>query len=143
MSKRSWWRNGVRFACQGSGKCCVSHDADGYVFLTIEDRRRLAAHFGLPTREFTKEHCETTDGVYHLKRTGPACRFLDTGDNSCSVYDSRPTQCRTWPFWPENMPARAWTKVAAFCPGVGQGPVIPASEIEEILDEQERSNKAL
>ena len=28
-------------------------------------------------------------------------------------------QCRTWPFWPENMSSKAWTSIAAFCPGVG------------------------
>ncbi|MBW7930975.1 MAG: YkgJ family cysteine cluster protein [Gammaproteobacteria bacterium] len=138
---RSWWRDGVRFACQGSGRCCVSRGAYGYVYLTLEDRRRLAAILGMPTRQFTREHCAQTDGLFHLKETGPECRFLV--DNRCAVYEGRPTQCRTWPFWPENMPARAWTAIAAFCPGVGKGAVIPAERIEAALDEQERSTAAL
>jgi Fe-S-cluster containining protein len=138
---RAWWRDGVRFACQGSGRCCVSRGAYGYVYLTLEDRRRLAAHLGMPTRRFTREHCAKTDGLFHLKETGPECRFLV--DNRCSVYEGRPTQCRTWPFWPENMPARAWTAIAAFCPGVGKGAVISAERIEAALEEQERSTAAL
>ena len=138
---RLWWQEGVRFACQGSGKCCVSRGAYGFVYLTLEDRRRLAAHLGMPTWQFTRQHCAKTDGLFHLKETGPECRFLR--ENRCSVYEGRPTQCRTWPFWPENMPARAWTAIATFCPGVGQGPVVRAARIEAILDEQQRSTAEL
>jgi len=51
------------------------------------------------------------------------CRFLDpVTKKRCLVYEARPAQCRTWPFWPENMNARAWDReVVAFCPGVGKG----------------------
>jgi Fe-S-cluster containining protein len=55
-------------------------------------------------------------------------------NKQCSVYEARPNQCRTWPFWPEVMNAKSWKKdVADFCPGVGKGPVIPAKEIERQL----------
>ena len=138
---RPWWQEGVRFACQGSGKCCVSRGAYGFVYLTLEDRRRLAAHLGMPTWQFPRQHCAKTDGLFHLKETGPECRFLR--ENRCSVYEGRPTQCRTWPFWPENMPARAWTAIAAFCPGVGQGPTVRSGKIGALLAEQKRSTAAL
>ena len=138
---RPWWQEGVRFACQGSGKCCVSRGAYGFVYLTLGDRRRLAAHLGMPTWQFTRQHCAKTDGLFHLKETGPECRFLR--ENRCSVYEGRPTQCRTWPFWPENMPARAWTAIAAFCPGVGQGPTVRSGKIGALLAEQKRSTAAL
>ncbi len=138
---KPWWADGLRFACQGSGRCCVSRGAYGYVYLTLADRRRLATALGLPTRRFTQLHCRKTDGYFHLRDDGPDCRFLV--DHRCSVYEDRPTQCRTWPFWPENMPARAWTAIAAFCPGVGQGRVVPASRIEAMLDEQQRSTAEL
>jgi hypothetical protein len=120
----SWWRDGVRFSCQGSGRCCVSRGAYGHVYLTLEDRRRLAAALGLPTREFTRRHCAKTDGLFHLNDPGPDCRFLE--DRRCGVYEARPTQCRTWPFWPESMNPRAWTAIAAYCPGVGKGRTVPA-----------------
>jgi uncharacterized protein len=138
---KAWWQDGVRFACQGSGKCCVSRGAYGYVYLTLADRRRLAALLGMPTRAFTRLHCDKTDGLHHLKETGPDCRFLE--GHRCGVYEARPTQCRTWPFWPENMPARAWTAIAAYCPGVGKGPVVPRERIEAVLAEQKRSTAAL
>jgi hypothetical protein len=111
------------------------------VYLTLEDRRRLARQLGLPTRRFTREFCEKTDGLFHLKESGPDCMFLRA--NRCSVYEGRPTQCRTWPFWPENMTAKAWTAVAAGCPGVGRGPVVAVDEIRRILREQRASTAKL
>ena len=60
-----WWSNGIRFECQESARCCVSRGEYGYVYLTLEDRRRLASHFGVPTREFTRRWCAKTDGLFH------------------------------------------------------------------------------
>lgn len=139
--RSAWWHEGVRFACQGSGRCCVSRGNVGYVYLTLEDRRRLAAALGLSYREFTRTYCTKTDGLFHLRDTGPDCRFLV--DRRCSVYEARPTQCRTWPFWPENMPARAWSAVAEFCPGVGKGRLVPREEIEVTLRLQRASTARL
>ena len=140
-SRKTWWHEGVRFVCQGSGRCCVSRGAYGFVYLTLEDRRRLARTLGVPTRQFTRQYCAKRDGLFHLKDSGPDCVFLE--DKRCSVYEGRPTQCRTWPFWPENMGARAWTSIAAFCPGVGRGRILPRAEVERILQEQRRSTRKL
>ena len=140
MSK-PWWAEGIRFACQGSGKCCVSRGDYGYVYLTLEDRRRLATGLGIPTREFTRKYCAKTEDLFHLANGEADCMFL--ADGRCSVYEARPTQCRTWPFWPENMKAKAWTAIADYCPGVGQGDTVAAETIVEILREQRRSTEQL
>lgn len=137
----NWREEGVRFACQGSGRCCVSRGAYGWVYLTLVDRQRLAQALGIPTRRFTREYCAKTDGLFHLRDDGPDCRFLV--DRRCSVYEARPTQCRTWPFWPENMSAKAWTAIAAECPGVGKGRVVPVEEIRRLLREQRASTARL
>jgi Fe-S-cluster containining protein len=61
-------------------------------------------------------------------------------ENRCSVYEGRPDQCRTWPFWPEVMDAKTWKKeVAAFCPGVGKGRLHSAEEIRKNLVLQSKS----
>lgn len=139
--KPAWWHDGVQFACQGSGQCCVSRGAYGYVYLTLEDRRRLARLLGIPTARFTRQYCTRTDGLFHLRDTGADCRFLEA--QRCSVYEARPTQCRTWPFWPENMSPKAWTGIAAFCAGIGKGAMVPAATIESLLKEQRRSTSRL
>ena len=139
-----FYSQGLRFECQGSGKCCTSHGEYGFVFLTPEDRTRFAKHFKIRSSEFTKKYCDRTNGVWHLKEdlAKPDCMFLD--GKRCSVYEGRPSQCRTWPFWNEVMTAKAWAKdVAAFCPGVGKGKLWSAQEIDAILAAETASEKRL
>ena len=134
--KPPFYSNGLKFECQGSGKCCTSHGEFGFVFLTLEDRRRFAKHLAISTAAFTKQYCDLRDGAWHLKEDpkNQDCMFLKS--KRCSVYEARPTQCRTWPFWPEVMTAKAWKEeVASFCPGVGKGQLWPKEEIEKIMAE--------
>jgi Fe-S-cluster containining protein len=129
---KKFWAEGIRFECQGTGRCCMSRGAYGFVYLTLADRRRMAKVLGLSTAAFTREYCDKTEGYFHLKNPDRDCRFLE--GKRCGVYEGRPAQCRTWPFWPENMSAKAWAKdVATFCPGVGKGRLVPAEEIRELL----------
>ena len=139
-----WYAKGIQFECQQSGKCCTSHGEFGFVYLTRKDRERMAKHFGLRPAEFTQKYCGMTDGIYHLKEEpkNPDCIFLK--GKSCGVYEARPTQCRTWPFWPDIMNAKTWNKeVASFCPGVGKGRVFSREEIEAQLNEQKKSDSQL
>ena len=136
MPPRSpFWHDGIRFECRGSGHCCHARGAYGYVYLTLEDRARLAGHLGLSTAAFTRRHCAKTEGILHLKHPELDCAFLE--ENRCRVYEARPTQCRTWPFWPENMKAKVWqAEVAPTCPGIGRGRRWSREEIREILAAQ-------
>jgi Fe-S-cluster containining protein len=129
---KQFYKDGVRFECQGDGKCCKTRGKYGYVYLSFGDRRRLAAHFNMSLSEFTTRYTEKEDGLYELKYTGQDCPFFE--NNCCSVYLARPWQCRTWPFWPENMNEPVWEgEVAPYCPGVGKGKLYSAEEIEKIL----------
>lgn len=140
----AWWADGVRFQCQGSGNCCLSRGEYGFVFLTKEDRKRFADYFGESVAAWTRKNCDRTQGVWHLKEDPKREECMYLKNNSCSVYKARPTQCRTWPFWPEVMNAKTWNKeVRQFCPGVGKGPVISAEKIQEQMDEQLSSEAAL
>jgi uncharacterized protein len=133
--KKTWYGDGLRFQCQQSGKCCVSHGQYGFVYLTKEDRKNIAAKLGMSTSEFTKKHCAKTDGVWHIVDDGKACTFLKK--NQCTVYEARPMQCRTWPFWPETMSPKAWKQdVVKFCPGVGKGPLVSRDQIQAALKDQ-------
>jgi hypothetical protein len=139
--KTAWWSGGIHFECTGSGRCCVSRGEYGFVYLTREDQHRLAEHFGLAPAAFRLTFCAKTEGHWHLADApgATACRFLD--GTRCTVYEARPTQCRTWPFWPENMDARKWDEeVAAFCAGVGRGRLWSAEEIRAVVDRQRRAD---
>ncbi len=132
---KPFWNQGIRFQCQGSGKCCVSRGDYGYVYLTLEDRRRLAKYLKLKTQQFTRKYCSQKEGYYYLKNEAKECRYLK--GTQCGVYKARPIQCRTWPFWPENLKAKNWTGIKKYCPGVGKGKLYSKNEIEQILTELE------
>ncbi|OFZ18275.1 MAG: hypothetical protein A2X94_07510 [Bdellovibrionales bacterium GWB1_55_8] len=137
MSPRpAFWKKGVRFKCLGCGKCCQARDTYGFVYLTKKDRQRLALHLQLSEKEFRRKYCEETDGWTHLKNPRLDCGFFK--NNGCEVYEARPEQCRTWPFWPENMNARAWrSQVLSFCRGASEAThrarLYAAEEIQSAL----------
>ena len=137
---KPFYHEGIRFECQGSGKCCTSRGSYGYVYLTPHDRKRFAEHFGLSTTQFVRQYCDSKDGQVFLKDPPEMkgdCVFLVNG-NRCGAYEARPEQCRTWPFWPENMRAKVWRReIETYCPGVGKGKLHTREEIEAIL---KRSN---
>jgi uncharacterized protein len=132
--------NGLRFECQGSGKCCSSRGEYGFVYLTKLDRQRMAKYLKLSTTAFTKTYCAKTNGIWHLRSDNerPDCQFLQK--KQCGIYDARPTQCRTWPFWPEVLNAKSWSKeVTGFCAGVGKGRLWTKEEIQKISEEDRKN----
>ena len=138
MPRKPFYSEGIRFECQGSGKCCTSRGNYGFVYLNEADRKRFADFLGLSVEQFLKTYCETKNGWVFLKddpsKNGD-CRFLE--ERKCAAYDARPEQCRTWPFWPENMNPRTWNgDIAKNCPGVGKGKLHTYEEIQAILGEQ-------
>ena len=119
---------GLRFACQPDcGACC---SRPGQVRLDRSEARAMAAALGLGQAEFRRRWVLNAGGALRLV-DGPdgACPFLGE-DRRCRVYAARPAQCRRYPFWPELLAdASTWEWEALRCPGIGQGPLIPAEAI--------------
>ena len=130
---KPFYHEGIRFECQGTGRCCTSRGEYGYVYLEPDDERRLAEALGLETEVFRERYCDVTDGYLHLKHPELDCLFLD--GTRCGVYEARPEQCRTWPFWPENLTdLRTWNEdVVSFCPGVGVGKLHTLEDIRATM----------
>jgi Fe-S-cluster containining protein len=124
-----WFAPGLRFECTACGKCCVNHGEYGFVYSSREEREALARHFNLSREAFEARYCDEVPGGLSFKSKDDACTFLREG--KCSVYELRPSQCRTFPFWPELVGDKdTWDRdVASFCPGVGQGPLHGVDEI--------------
>lgn len=60
------------------------------------------------------------------------CVFFDGQSRKCTVYNARPRQCRTWPFWDSNLRTpEAWQATCEVCPGSGQGKLHQLGPIEE------------
>ena len=61
------------------------------------------------------------------------CTFFDGESRRCTIYEARPTQCRTWPFWNSNLASdSAWKKAALDCPGMGHGNFVSLQDIENL-----------
>jgi len=131
MTNTKWYQDGLKFQCTRCGQCCSDHDEYAYVYLVQSDINNLAAHKNLNSKEFIQQYCRIEDGLVHLKTTGPDCIFLT--NKHCDVFPVRPLQCRTWPFWSDNLEKETWEKEAVpFCPGIGSGRHYNADEIDEI-----------
>ena len=137
MNSKPWYHKGLHFACTRCGNCCRNHGEYSWVYVNDEEQAALARHLGVTTAELVERWCEEDRGWVVLRMDRPACPFLGE-DNGCTVYEARPTQCRTWPFWRENLEREAWEgPVAEICPGIGSGRLVPAEEIERIAAENE------
>ena len=137
MSSKPWYHKGLRFSCTCSGNCCRSHGELAFVYVSDEEQTVLAHRLGVSREDFVERWCERDRGWTVLRLDRPACPFLGQ-DRRCTVYEARPTQCRTWPFWRENLRRATWEgPVAERCPGIGTGPVVPAEEIDRIAARNE------
>lgn len=138
MEHKTWFDKGLRFECTQCGNCCKSHGDATHVYLAERDVQAIAAHLGLGREEFLARHAEREDGWIQLARSEPACPFLEP-DNRCAIYPVRPMQCRTWPFWLENLERARWEgPVREVCPGLDHGPLHPAEEVRRIARENEQ-----
>jgi hypothetical protein len=135
---------GLRFECTRCGKCCWTHGEYSHVYLTREDLVALASAVGLAVAE-TRERYTFRDenGWTELDFSAGRCAMLETATNLCTIYASRPTQCRTFPFWPEMIRRGGWTAEAKrICEGVGNGRVVPKDEVAARLAAQKKADEA-
>ena len=140
-----WYAGGLRFTCTQCGNCCTG--GPGYVWITTEEVARLAEFLGLTPEQTVERYCRKVGGPVEPEgeaRAGrvrlhfpggagepgagskgegrdlPAGGGVPLRRRGCSIYPVRPLQCRTWPFWPENLEDPG---------GVGpRGPAVPRHE---------------
>lgn len=127
-----WYRGGLSFQCTGCGNCC-SGPASGFVWVNDEEIQSLANKLGMTdTDAFERKFVRRVGNRKSLVEYSDGdCIFLDPGSRSCIVYESRPSQCRTWPFWSSNLASpAAWGKAAQSCPGCNQGRLYSLKEID-------------
>ncbi|MCC7012665.1 MAG: YkgJ family cysteine cluster protein [Planctomycetes bacterium] len=138
MEHKPWYANGLRFECTRCGNCCRNHGEYTFVSLSEVELRQIPAFLGVSRDEFLARYCELEAGFHPtLKMDAPACPFLGA-DQSCAIYPVRPKQCRTWPFWTENLREATWRgPVKECCPGIDQGKLHSAEEIERTAREND------
>jgi len=131
-----WYVAGLHFECVQCGNCC-SGPEQGYIWAGRPEIELMADFLQMSPQQLQQQH---------LKRVGlrttiieqlvtKDCVFLRTiaGLKKCMIYPVRPSQCRTWPFWPGNLASPAdWNRAATRCPGINRGKLYAYHEIQAI-----------
>ncbi|TKX29947.1 YkgJ family cysteine cluster protein [Campylobacter aviculae] len=89
-------------ACQNcGGKCCIGDS--GNIFASKEELKNLREYLGLDEKDFASKYLKKVGFKMSFQEVkfedGYACIFFDPIKRNCSIYDYRPMQCRTFPFW--------------------------------------------
>ncbi len=131
MDDQRWYRDGLRFQCTQCGNCCTG--APGHVWVNKQEIQQLAAQIGMASVQEFEDQYVRRIGIRKSLREFPNgdCVFFDTESRRCSVYQARPRQCRSWPFWDSSLrdPA-AWEDTCRICPGSGRGKLYSIETIE-------------
>lgn len=129
MDEEPWFENGLRFECTQCGNCCTG--APGFVWVNREEIAALARKLGMSAADFEAKYVRTV-GIRKslIEYANGDCVFFDGKARKCAVYDARPRQCRTWPFWQSNVESKeAWRRTCEVCPGSGKGKLYPAEQV--------------
>lgn len=123
----------MRFECTGCGACCRGR-GNYWVEASRTEQRRIQRFLGVTWRWFRRRYVAVyEDATEGLRWQGNRCVFLDKYDR-CRIYPVRPTQCRTYPFWPEVTGSRrSWQAAARECEGIGRGAIIPLAQVRARL----------
>ena len=141
MKGRETGRSQLRFECTSCGKCCRVRGEYAFVYLNRQEEEALAGLLAITVRSFRRRHTWVDEeGFRQLIFRGDKCTFLDDVTQQCSVYQARPTQCRTFPFWGEMVNGSRFTKEASdLCEGIGRGRLYSIGEAEDLMLERELS----
>ncbi len=131
-ARKKWYQTGLRFECIRCGECCSGEP--GYVWVTKEEIRRISEFLGRTDGWLDKKHLRRAGFRYSLtEKQGGDCIFLkrDGENTSCAIHSVRPLQCRTWPFWNQNLRSSdTWNEAHKKCPGINTGKLHDFTQIE-------------
>lgn len=125
----------VSFQCSGCGECCRGDPDTHYIELLPGEAKAIYKYLDIGRKAFERDY------MVNLPAIGKGVRITEQGycsllssDKRCSVYEVRPLQCSSYPYWPEVMHSRAtWNAEATRCEGINQGNAVKPEEIDSQL----------
>lgn len=145
-SNLPWYKEGLRFQCTECGKCCTG--ASGFVWVSIEEITAMAVQLQISSDLFKRKYIRRRNNRFALtekkiSESEFACVFLQ--GKQCLVYQSRPVQCRTFPWWKENLNTKeSWELAAQDCEGIHQqAPIVPYEQIERLVQIHSQTKTSL
>ncbi len=135
MTQNKWYIAGLNFECAQCGQCC-SGPGEGYIWVSRPEIEFIADYLKVPVSQVRKKYLKRL-GLRTSIKEDPItkdCIFLEhsRGKRFCRIYDVRPNQCRTWPFWSSNLKSiNTWNEAAKRCSGINRGRFYSHEEIEK------------
>jgi len=128
--KKPWYKDGLRFECQKCGSCCRGEP--GVVWMTKKEIKSTSVSLGISTDLFIKNYARLINGrISLLEYDNGDCVMYDNG---CKIYETRPRQCKTFPYWSSNLKNKTeWEEQKRTCPGIDKGKLHTPEEIENSL----------
>jgi len=134
MEKKPFYADGLKFSCKRCSSCC-RYDS-GFVFLSQKDVNKLSSTLKIDVNGLINVYCRWVTGLHgeqvlSLKeKSNNDCILWDSG---CTVYQSRPIQCVTFPFWESIIASeQCWEIASSGCPGINSGELHTKEEIDKI-----------
>jgi Fe-S-cluster containining protein len=89
-------------ACEScEGKCCTGES--GYIYVTKNEIEKISELLNLSVNDFGVKYLFKKGYKYSIKEVqiedSYECVFYDRESNGCKIYEARPSQCITFPFW--------------------------------------------
>ena len=87
---------------QCEGNCCIGES--GYIWINPEEIKKLSVLLNITVEELKLKYLNKVNYKFSIKekklsKDNFACAFFDLNLKQCSIYEARPSQCRTFPFW--------------------------------------------
>lgn len=101
--------------CLSCARCCKSYSPR----FKMPDIKRIAKSLGMKEVTFITTYLNRDEDGDYVVKTAP-CPFLE-GDNTCRIYDVRPSDCARFPYTDEDVlfkRKQITLKNAEFCPAV-------------------------
>ena len=127
-----FYTRGLQFECIRCGNCCTG--APGFVYLSEEDIASIAEFLQKDKKTFVQKYTRlvTIFGERRLSLTEKPNFECVFWNRLCTIYEARPYQCRSFPFWKRHLvSSQEWERVGNRCPGINRGRHFTASEIED------------
>jgi Fe-S-cluster containining protein len=131
-----WYVGGLNFECMQCGACCAG-PGEGYIWVTSPEVKLIADFLKISVEQLREKYLKRVGlRTTIIEQAGTKnCVFLQRINDKrrCLIYPVRPSQCRAWPFWPDNLatPA-AWNNAAQKCSGINRGKFYSFEEIQKI-----------
>ncbi|VAW98194.1 hypothetical protein MNBD_GAMMA23-24 [hydrothermal vent metagenome] len=131
----------IRFKCTQCSQCCYGGKY-AYVRASAQEIEDITAYMNIDAEIFKNKYLiKLVDHGYGIRmkknslsgviKSNGHCVLLNK-QGKCSVYPVRPTQCKTYPFWPEILISKdKWNNEVMRCEGINQGDVVDTEHVEQ------------